>query len=115
MESNQMNGFFNCFKPAGMTSSAVVLAIKKILGVKKVGHLGTLDMAASGVLPIAVGTATKYFQYFLTKHKKYFAIFRFGIETTTLDRQGEVLFEKQVKIEKGQVEKALENFIGEID
>ena len=76
-------GFINILKPTGMTSSDVVFAVKKNLKTKKVGHLGTLDPAASGVLPIAVGKATKFFDYFLEKDKVYVARVKFGIETDT--------------------------------
>ena len=79
----ETTGFVNILKPTGMTSSDVVCSVKKILKTKKVGHLGTLDPAASGVLPIAIGKATKFFDYFLKKDKEYFAIVEFGIETDT--------------------------------
>ena len=64
--ADELKGFVNIIKPTGMTSSDVVCKVKKILHMKKVGHLGTLDPAASGVLPVAVGRATKFFDYFLT-------------------------------------------------
>ena len=73
-----ITGFVNIIKPTGMTSSDVVLRVKKILKTKKVGHLGTLDPAASGVLPVAVGKATKFFDYFLNKDKTYVAVVKFG-------------------------------------
>ena len=70
----EIMGFVNILKPTGMSSSDVVCRVKRILKTKKVGHLGTLDPAASGVLPIAVGKATKFFDYFLKKDKEYYAI-----------------------------------------
>ena len=85
-----LTGFVNIVKPTGMTSSDVVLCVKKALKTKKVGHLGTLDPAASGVLPIAVGKATKYFDYFLQKDKVYVALVRFGTQTDTLDGFGNI-------------------------
>ena len=83
-------GFVNIIKPTGMTSSDVVIKIKKILNTKRVGHLGTLDPAASGVLPVAVGKATKFFDYFLKKDKVYYAVVEFGVETDTLDSFGNI-------------------------
>ena len=65
MNNSEISGFVNIIKPTGMTSSDVVVKIKKILQTKKVGHLGTLDPAASGVLPVSVGRAPKFFDYFL--------------------------------------------------
>lgn len=87
-----MNGFFNINKEKGMTSSAVVGVVKGILRsrgiVTKVGHLGTLDPEGEGVLPIALGRATRLFDYFLDKTKVYRTIFSFGRTTDTLDATG---------------------------
>lgn len=87
-----MNGFFNINKEKGMTSSAVVGVVKGILRsrgiVTKVGHLGTLDPEGEGVLPIALGRATRLFDYFLNKTKVYRTIFSFGRTTDTLDATG---------------------------
>lgn len=87
-----MNGFFNINKEKGMTSSAVVGVVKGILRsrgiVTKVGHLGTLDPEGEGVLPIALGRATRLFDYFLDKTKVYRTIFSFGRMTDTLDATG---------------------------
>ncbi len=83
-----MNGFLNVIKPSGLTASDVVVKVRKILNVKKVGHLGTLDPLAVGVLPVAVGKGTKLFNLLLNKQKAYRAFFRFGITTDTLDSDG---------------------------
>ena len=90
-----MNGFFNVYKQSGLTSSDVVVRLRGILrartGVRyKVGHMGTLDPAAEGVLPIAVGSATKLFNYMLDKVKVYRADFVWGVTTDTLDATGTV-------------------------
>ncbi|MBQ8451431.1 MAG: tRNA pseudouridine(55) synthase TruB [Clostridia bacterium] len=108
-------GFVNIIKPTGMTSSDVVLCVKRILKEKRVGHLGTLDPAATGVLPIAVGKATKFFDYFLNKDKIYYAIVRFGIETDTLDSLGKITKEIKQQITSNDLKKVLPEFIGEID
>ena len=84
------NGILNINKPTNISSFQVVAIVRRLTKVKKVGHLGTLDPLASGVLPVAVGKATKLFDYFLTKRKVYRAIFCFGKETDTLDSEGVV-------------------------
>lgn len=86
-----MLGFVNINKPSGMSSSAVVSKIKKIANISRVGHMGTLDPMACGVLPIAIGKATRMFDYFLDKQKSYSAVFEFGYETDTLDKEGKVV------------------------
>ncbi len=110
----ETTGFVNILKPTGMTSSDVVCRVKKILKTKKVGHLGTLDPAASGVLPIAVGKATKFFDYFLKKDKEYYAICDFGIETDTLDSFGNITKIDNVEVTANQIEEILPTFIGKI-
>ena len=108
-----MNGFFNIHKPKGMTSSQAVGKIKYLLGRKiKVGHMGTLDPIASGVLPIAVGRATRLFDFLLQKKKTYIATFQFGYITDTLDNTGAIL-DKTDKIPTLQeLENVLPNFLG---
>ena len=109
-----LTGFVNIVKPTGMSSSDVVCKVKKILKTKKVGHLGTLDPAASGVLPIAVGRATKFFDYFLTKDKEYVAIVKFGIETDSLDSFGNITNTNTKSIEESEILKVIPRFIGKI-
>ncbi len=86
-----MQGFINVNKPQGMTSASVVSMLKKQLHVDKIGHMGTLDPMASGVLPIAIGKATRLFDIALDKTKTYIAEFTFGYTTDTLDSTGLVL------------------------
>ncbi len=113
---SEIKGFVNIIKPTGMTSSDVVCKVKKILHMKKVGHLGTLDPAASGVLPVAVGRATKFFDYFLSKDKKYTAVVKFGISTDTLDSFGKITkLDKDVNVEENEIKEVLDSFIGEIE
>lgn len=87
-----MNGFYNVYKLEGYTSRQIVNKIsyilKKQFDIKKAGHLGTLDPMAIGVLPIAVGNCTRFFEYSLNKDKTYNAVFDFGYETDTYDRTG---------------------------
>ena len=97
-----MIGFLNIYKPSGMTSNAVVQKIKKRFGLDKVGHMGTLDPMACGLLPIAIGKATRLFDYMLQKTKTYTAIFDFGYETDTLDITGQVVVSDLADIQVGQ-------------
>lgn len=108
------SGFVNVLKPTGLTSSDVVCRVKKALKIKKVGHLGTLDPAASGVLPVAFGKATKFFDYFLKKDKKYVALVQFGVLTDTLDSFGNITNYEEVNIIKDDILKVLPMFIGKI-
>lgn len=110
-----MLGFYNIIKPTGMSSTAVVGKIKHLLGTKRAGHMGTLDPAAAGVLTVAVGKATKFFDYFLNKDKVYYAIAEFGITTSTLDSEGEIISVNNKIITREQINKKIGDFIGEIN
>ncbi len=105
-----MNGILNIIKPIGMTSHDVVYKVRKKLGIKKVGHTGTLDPNASGVLPICIGQGTKISQFLLEKEKAYRTTCRLGIVTDTQDLDGKVLEEKPVSISTEEIEKALLHF-----
>lgn len=109
-----LTGFVNIIKPTGMGSTDVVSKVKKILGTKKVGHLGTLDAPATGMLPIAIGKATKFFDYFLSKDKEYFALVEFGVKTDTLDSFGEIVEKQDCNITNEMINSILPKFIGEI-
>jgi tRNA pseudouridine55 synthase len=109
------SGFVNVIKPTGETSSNIVLKVKRILGTKRVGNLGTLDPAASGVLPVAFGKATKFFDYFLTKDKEYIADVKFGVETDTLDSFGQIIDKNNLKVSEVQIQGILGEFIGRIN
>ena len=89
-----MDRIFNIYKPAGMTSHDVVYKVRKILCIKKVGHTGTLDPDAVGVLPICVGRATKVCDLILNKDKTYICNMILGIETDTYDSSGNVVEER---------------------
>lgn len=116
-----MNGFYNVIKPIGWSSSDLVIKIRGILrrftGQKvKVGHLGTLDPLATGVLGVAVGSATKLFDYFLTKRKTYVATCALGKETDTLDEGGEVVATAPVPtLSDEAILEVLTSFCGEIE
>lgn len=106
-----MKGFFNINKPRGMNSTKVVAIIKRLTH-EKVGHLGTLDPDAHGVLPIAVGKATRLFDFFLNKDKVYEARGRFGVLTDTLDESGRVVLTNDVRPTRAQLEAVLPLFCG---
>jgi len=88
-----MNGFLNILQPPGMTSAAVVAVVKRLTGEKRVGHAGTLDPEAAGVLPIMIGRAARLFDYLVDKEKAYVAECAFGFETDTQDATGVVTAE----------------------
>lgn len=88
-----MDGIINIFKNKGMTSFDVVRNVKKIAKTGKVGHTGTLDPEAEGVLPVCIGKATKIIDYIMDSDKTYEVEFKLGIKTTTYDLEGEVLAE----------------------
>lgn len=108
-----MDGFINILKPQGPTASDMVVRLKKILNQKKIGHLGTLDPGACGVLPIAVGKATKLFDYLAFKRKKYRAFFTFGKTTDTLDSYGALIKEKEFAFDSQELDRALKSMCGE--
>ena len=111
-----IDGFLVINKPVGMTSHDVVQRVRKWAKQRRVGHLGTLDPMATGVLPIALGEATKLSRLLTHGDKSYSARIRLGVETTTYDREGEVVHETaEPWPEREQIEKALEHFRGEID
>ena len=86
-----MNGVLNIFKPKGMSSFDAVRVVKKVARTGKVGHTGTLDPEATGVLPICIGRATKIIDYIMDSEKVYEVTLKLGIRTTTYDLEGEVL------------------------
>lgn len=110
-----MNGIINVLKPPGMTSHDVVSFMRKVLNTKKIGHTGTLDPEAAGVLPICVGKATKVAQYLTDKKKRYRANIKFGIVTDTYDSYGRITRETEaVIIEPAMLEITLQSFEGVI-
>ena len=103
-------------KPAGMSSSDAVQRVKRLFTARKVGHTGSLDPLATGVLPLCLGDATKFSQYLLNSDKRYVAHIRLGISTNSGDADGEVLEEREVTgIDRARLESALDAFRGEIE
>ena len=106
-------GFLNIYKPKGLTSHDVVAKLRKVLKIKQVGHTGTLDPFATGVLPIAVGKATKLIEY-LDDDKEYIATVQFGKTTDTYDLEGEVTETFDKNATESEVVEALKSFEGEV-
>lgn len=108
-------GFLNVYKPVGMTSHDVVAILRKVTKVKQIGHTGTLDPFAQGVLPVAIGKATRLIEY-LDDEKEYLAEITFGKSTNTYDCEGEAIFtaDGAAKIALKQIQEGLKSFEGEI-
>ncbi|NLK23627.1 MAG: tRNA pseudouridine(55) synthase TruB [Clostridiales bacterium] len=109
-----MNGVINIYKEEGLTSFDVCKEIRKISGEKKIGHTGTLDPKATGVLPICLGKATKIIDYIMNDNKSYFTEFKLGINTDTYDLEGKLIEEFDIStITEEDVEKAVLSFCKE--
>ena len=109
-----MDGILVVNKSKGLTSNDIVKKVKKILNTK-VGHTGTLDPNATGVLPLLLGNATKISKYLINHDKEYEAVIKLGAKTTTADVEGKIIEEKEVnkeKLKKENIEEVLKSFIG---
>lgn len=109
-----MFGILNIYKPKGKTSHDVVAVLRRITKIKQIGHTGTLDPFAEGVLPVCIGKATRIIEY-LKDDKAYIGTVQFGKSTTTYDTEGETVNISDKKISAETIETALENFRGEIE
>ena len=108
-----MDGVLNIRKEKGFTSFDVVAKLRGILHMKKIGHTGTLDPEAEGVLPVVLGKATKLVDLLTDKQKTYEALMHLGLETDTQDMTGTVLCEKTVEVSEEEVEAVIRGFVGE--
>ena len=109
-----LNQVVNLYKPAGPTSFSMVRSVKKILGVKKAGHIGTLDPMAEGILPICLNKSTRIIQFLGPLSKHYQCTMALGTATDTQDSSGKTIFEGDPsRITKTQVQSQLKSFIGE--
>lgn len=112
---SSMHGFVVIDKPSGITSHDVVAKLRKTLGTKRVGHAGTLDPMATGVLVVGVNNATKFLQYITEGRKGYLATIRLGQSTTTDDKEGQVISSSNTEsISQGEIEKQLLTQLGKI-
>lgn len=112
MTGGNVNGILNVMKPPGMTSFDVVASLRRILKTKKIGHTGTLDPGAVGVLPVCVGSATKAIEFMTEKDKLYRAELKLGITTDTQDITGQVTDTRKVNVTREQVLDAIMSFVG---
>lgn len=110
-----MNGFLNLYKPKGVSSAFVLNQIKRSVRGETVGHMGTLDPLASGVLPVAIGKSARLFDYLLDKSKTYVADFAFGYETDTLDLEGKVIRTSPVIPTEEEIARVLPSLCGDVD
>lgn len=107
-----MDGVVVFLKPPGMTSSNAVIDIRKLFGERRAGHLGTLDPAAAGVLPVCLGRATRLFDLLVDKEKEYVFETAFGVQTDTQDAYGVVTAQNGHRVERGELEAVLPSFLG---
>ena len=109
-----MFGFLNVYKPTGKTSHDVVAVLRRVTKIKQIGHTGTLDPFAEGVLPICIGKATRLIEY-LNDDKAYIGTIQFGSSTTTYDTEGEIVKTSDKVVTQEDVEDCLKYFRGEIE
>lgn len=110
-----MTGILNVYKPKGITSHNVVSFVRRQLNMKRVGHTGTLDPAAVGVLPVLIGNATKLSDLIMADEKKYTARVVLGVITDTDDTTGEVIEKREVSVTEEQIKESVKSFVGEIE
>lgn len=112
-DNKSLFGFLNIYKPVGMTSHDVVSVLRRVTKIKQIGHTGTLDPFAEGVLPICIGKATRLIEY-LQDDKEYLATVQFGATTNTFDLDGEKVFTSDKKVLRDDIKEGLKSFEGEI-
>ena len=108
----KIQGWINLYKPKRISSFLAINKIKKKFNVKKIGHAGTLDPNAEGILPVAINKATKLISYVTSDYKKYFFRVKWGEQTSTDDSDGEILTKSEVIPSKKQIEKVMYSFLG---
>lgn len=111
---NQINGVLLLDKPIGLSSNQAIQRVKRILNAEKVGHTGTLDPLATGLLPVCLGEATKFASYLLDGDKEYIAIAQLGVVTDSGDSEGNIVATNAVDCSLEQIQRGLIQFIGEI-
>lgn len=115
-QNNLLSGLLNIDKPKGITSHDVVARIRKLAGQRRVGHAGTLDPLATGVLLVCLGQATRLIEYVVPGQKQYRATFCFGLTTDTLDAEGQVLAEKDISsLTETTLRQVLPSFVGHLE
>jgi len=113
-KNDQLDGLVVVDKPGGMTSHDVVSAVRRAAGQRRIGHGGTLDPLATGVLPLLLGRATRLLRYLPDRPKVYATRIRLGLETQTGDRDGEIIAHKPVDVSDAALREALDRLVGDI-
>ena len=113
--SNKYNGLINIYKEPGFTSNDVVAKLRGILHQKKIGHTGTLDPDAVGVLVVCLGTGTKLVEMLTDHDKEYIAVCRLGVTTDTQDMSGQILEEVSVNVTRQELHEAVQAFVGDYE
>ena len=108
-------GWLNVYKPLNITSSNTVSKIKKKFKLKKIGHAGTLDPKAEGILPIAFGNTTKIISFVVNKNKKYYFVIKWGKQTSTDDSEGNTIYQSKKMPNTNEINNTLPKYIGEIN
>ncbi len=112
---SHLHGILNVLKPVGWTSHDVVLHLRQLLGIQKIGHAGTLDPAATGVLPVLLGKGTKIASYLLEWEKEYAAVLRLGQSTDTQDATGAIIHQTSVDgMSESLIRSVVNEFVGDI-
>ena len=114
-ESRLPEGFLVVDKPSGVTSHDVVAAVRKAVGIRRVGHAGTLDPMATGALVVARGRCTRLIRFIPPLPKEYLAVARFGVATDTLDADGVEVWSEEMPVSRTDVESVMCDFVGEIN
>src|SRR5712692_7966615 len=107
-----MNGLLNLNKPIGPTSFQMIGRLRRLSGERKIGHAGTLDPLACGVLPICIGKAVRLSEYLMSGDKVYRAEITFGVRTRTDDGEGAIISRQSVELSRAQIEPVLPEFVG---
>ena len=107
-------GFLVLDKPSGVTSHDMVAAVRRAVGIRRVGHAGTLDPMATGALVVAVGRVTRLIRFIQPLPKEYLAVARMGVATDTLDADGREISREEMAVSRSDVESVLDSFVGEI-
>lgn len=115
LNKNMINGIINVYKETGFTSHDVVAKLRGIVKQKKIGHTGTLDPDATGVLPVCLGNATKLCDMLTDKSKEYVTTMRLGFSTDTQDISGNVLEKREVRVTEEKVRETVMSFVGQYD
>jgi tRNA pseudouridine55 synthase len=113
-EQLEQGGVLNIDKPGGMTSHDVVNRMRRLTGIRRIGHTGTLDPLATGVLLLCIGRATRLSEYLIGQNKRYEATIRLGQETNTYDAEGEIVAEMPVTVDEEAIQAALSHYRGPI-